>query len=271
MRSRYLLLALVVAASTQLAGSCGRPASDIKLLAPGPGDVTTFSFSVTFEVTPGVFDLGTLAATLNGEPMILTGGPVYTATIETGTSTVDPGFPLQDDNVLRITAQRLNSAVTAKKVRAFKYLPPKARAYELETGDEAKLITGPLAHNRIGDYMLENTVARFAIQDANQRDLHSVGQFGGNIIDAALVGKPGLDSFFELQPSLDIETVVNATSIKVVNDGQDGTAAIIESCQRRPGRHGRHHRVLRARRPDRLHQRLLPGRLGGGLVPALRR
>jgi hypothetical protein len=96
--------------------------------------------------------------------------------------------------------------------------------------DESDLITGPLAHNQAGDLMLENTVARFVVQRANLRDLHSVGQFGGNIIDAALVGKPGLDSFFEVQPTLNIESVVNATSITIVNDGQDGTAAIVRSC-----------------------------------------
>jgi hypothetical protein len=96
--------------------------------------------------------------------------------------------------------------------------------------DESDLITGPLAHNQVGDLMMENTVARFAVQRDSLRDLHSVGQFGGNLIDAALVGKPGLDSFFELQPSLNIESVVNATSSTIVNDGQDGTAAVVRSC-----------------------------------------
>jgi len=87
-----------------------------------------------------------------------------------------------------------------------------------------------LAHGRIGDYLLENGVARFIIQDVAQRDLYSVGAFGGNIIDAELVASPGKDNFLEVQPAMNIETVVNAQSIEIVNDGSDGQAAVIRTC-----------------------------------------
>jgi hypothetical protein len=78
--------------------------------------------------------------------------------------------------------------------------------------------------------LFENDVARFVVQDAPQRDLHSVGQFGGEIIDAELIGREGRDAFLALSTSLNIETVINPTSVVVVNDGEDGTPAILRVC-----------------------------------------
>ena len=123
--------------------------------------------------------------------------------------------------------------------------------------DPADLITGPLADGRIGDYLLANDVARFIIQDAPQRDLYSVGAFGGNIIDAELIGHPGLDNFLEIQPAVQIETVINAQTVEIVNDGADGQAAVIRTL--RAGRRARlrqpvddhrgHRRPARSRPP----------------------
>ena len=103
-----------------------------------------------------------------------------------------------------------------------------ATAHEIVNA--AELITGPLADGRLGDTMMANDLARFVIQKAGVRDMYSVGGFGGNLIDAELVGHPGLDNFLEIQPALNIETVVNATTLEVVNDGTDGGAAIVRTC-----------------------------------------
>lgn len=103
-----------------------------------------------------------------------------------------------------------------------------ATAHEIVNA--AELITGPLADGQLGDTMMANEVARFIIQKPGVRDMYSVGGFGGNIIDAELVGHPGLDNFLEIQPALNIETVVNATTLEVVNDGSDGGAAIVRTC-----------------------------------------
>jgi hypothetical protein len=94
----------------------------------------------------------------------------------------------------------------------------------------AELITGPLADGQVGDYLIENEVARFVIQKPAVRDIYSVGAFGGNIIDAELVGHPGMDNFLEIQPALNIETVVNAQTLEILNDGADGGAAIVRTC-----------------------------------------
>jgi hypothetical protein len=183
--------------------------------------ITSFSFPITIDLGPDA-NPATLTATLNGSPLALSGGPdVFTAT-------VDPGPPLQDTNLLRVEVDVVSSGATRYRERTFEYLPPKARVKQITSSSE--LITGPLGHSRIGDWLLSNSVARFAVQDVAQRDLHSVGQFGGNIIDAELVGREGRDAFFEVQPALNVETVVNAQTVVVVNDGQDGTAAILRTC-----------------------------------------
>lgn len=103
-----------------------------------------------------------------------------------------------------------------------------ADAHEITNAGE--LITGPLADGRVGDTMIQNAHARFVIQQPNVRDMYSVGGFGGNIIDAELVDHPGMDNFLEIQPAINIETVVNATSLEIVNDGSDGGAAIVRTC-----------------------------------------
>ena len=103
---------------------------------------------------------------------------------------------------------------------------------------------GPLAHGKLGDYMLENSDVRFVVQDANQRDLYSVGAFGGNIIDAVRVADPNRDNFLEVQPMLNIETVINAD--------------LDRDRERRSGRHRRDHPDLRARRSARLREPVRP-------------
>ena len=109
--------------------------------------------------------------------------------------------------MLEATATLANGAVKTTGID-FTYEPPKARARRIDDADD--LIEGPLAHGTLGDFLLENAVARFVVQDAPQRDLYSVGQYGGNLIDAELVGRPGRDNFLEVQPMLNLETASSA-------------------------------------------------------------
>lgn len=221
MAKRFLapsLLLLAVALSGPVCPGSGAFDS----ITPENADViTTFSFPITIDLGPDA-NPATLVATLNGAPVALTGGPgVFTAT-------VNPGPPLLDTNLLRVEVDLVSTGSTVFRERTFQYLPPKARAKQITSSSE--LITGPLGHSRIGDWLLANSVARFVVQDVAQRDLHSVGQFGGNLIDAEVVGREGRDAFFEVQPALNVETVVNAQTVEIVNDGQDGTAAIVRTC-----------------------------------------
>jgi len=219
MRVRHLLLGLLAVLPLQLASTC-QPSDDIVIQSPASSLVSNFTFQVQFELV-GAFVPGSLEASLNFTPLSVSGGPVYTAT-------VNAGPPLQDHNVLLLRARRQSDNKFVTRGLAFDYLPPKARAFVIS--DASVLPHGPLAHAKLGDYMLENSDVRIVVQDANQRDLYSVGAFGGNIIDAVRVADPDRDNFLEVQPMLNIETVINAVSIEIVNDGQDGTAAILRTC-----------------------------------------
>ncbi len=229
MRARLSLL-LASVASILLGAPCGN-SHKILISAPDPV-VDTFSFLIEFHVM-GEIEPGSLEVELNQVSILdrVTGGP------EDFTATIDPGSPLRDENHLKIWARRTGDNGNGKgnghgKIvanRHFDYLPPgKARARRIE--DPEDLIRGPLGHSKIDDFLLENGTARFAIQDVGQRELYSVGQYGGNLIDAELVGRPDKDNFLEVQAGLNIETVINAQSVEIVNDGQDGTAAVIRIC-----------------------------------------
>lgn len=224
MTSRRLLVLLCSALLLQLGASCST-LFKIVISEPTPSStVDTYSFDIAFDVGAAL-DPASLTVELNGVSILdrFSGGPAHY------TATIDPGAPLRDQNQLKITADKKASPGKVGKTVNFDYLPPgKARAVEID--DPAQLIRGPLAHSKLGDWLLENGDARFVIQDVGQRELYSVGQFGGNIIDAELVGNPGKDNWLEIQPSLNIESVVNAQTVEVVNDGQDGTAAIVRTC-----------------------------------------
>ncbi len=222
MRPATRLLPLLLLLALGVGARCTNPS--FRILAPADGDVVTrFEFEVRVALDPALYDPASLELTLNGEPLAL---------VRTGDewwAKVGPGPPLRDHNQIRARARRQrNPHISVLLDCTFDYLPPKARARRIT--DPGDLITGPLGHSQVGDYLLENDVARYAIQRPGVRDLHSIGQFGGNLIDAELVGRPGRDQFFELQPSVNIETVIHATEVEIVNDGQDGTAAIIRTC-----------------------------------------
>lgn len=212
---------------TMLAIGCGSDdgggggANGITIASPdGSAPVSTFQFDIVVEVDPS-FAPGSLTATLNGAPVVLGGLP------PTLTAAINPGPPLRDDNVLEVTGTDAGGRVHSATQR-FEYLPPKARAHRIDDPDD--LIRGPLADGAVGDYLLANDTARFVIQDVRKRDIYSVGAFGGNLIDLELVDRPGTDNFLEVQPGVNLETVINAQSIEIVNDGQDGLAAVIRTC-----------------------------------------
>jgi hypothetical protein len=215
MRSSSLGLALLFS-SLALLSACSR---QLVVLDPAPGSIVkTPSFDVRIRISD--LDPATVQVKLNDQPI------PFTVVAGIATAHIDPGPPLRDENLLLVTARAKRAPRLAGSF--FLYLPPKARAHRITRTSE--LMKGPLAQGRIGDWLIENDVARFIVQDAGKRDLHSIGEFGGNLIDAELVGHPGLENFQELQPAVNIETVINAQTIEVVNDGEDGTPAILRSC-----------------------------------------
>jgi hypothetical protein len=222
-RNWLVCLALCCAAAGCDSDSFGDAPPDdaVSVVAPADGaTVATFGFAIEVGADPEVDPLSVVAL-LNGVALPLT--PVAGGF----TAAVDPGPPLRDDNEI-VVRGRTTTGADVEARSSFLYLPPKARVRRVAAPGD--LITGPLAHGRVGDFLLENDVARFIVQDAPRRDLANVGTYGGNLIDAELRNRPGNDNFLEIQPMVNVETVINAQSAEIVNDGQDGTAAILRTC-----------------------------------------
>ena len=213
MRAQFVLIGLAIA--TLVAG-CGSDDDDKR-----PTPTRTATAAAATATRTGVPATPTATAVV-APTRTATSAPTNTTAPSTHTSTEAPtATPTEPPTASATPSSTATATVTATT-------PPRAVARRIT--DEADLISGPLADGRVGDYLLANDVARFIIQDAPQRDLYSVGAFGGNIIDVELIGHPGLDNFLEIQPAVQIETVINAQSVEIVNDGADGQAAVIRTC-----------------------------------------
>ena len=222
MRSLHLLASLLVASLWSLAFTCS-PATKIVIDSPTVlQQISSCSVQLDFRLV-GAFS-SPPTVTLNFSPLAV---PVVEGPPGTFTATIGPEDGLQDDNLVLVSADRASDGLTLTQGASFSHTPT-ASAYQIT--NPADLLTGPLAHSRVGDFMLQSCVARFVVQDGNQRDLYSVGAYGGNLIDAERIGTPGVESFLETQPMVNIETVLNATSVVVWNDGSDGNPAVVRAC-----------------------------------------
>ena len=222
-RNRLWLPSLVVVGLLASGMQCGEQPL-LQIVAPADGSTVASCGAEIRVAALGTSDPSTLEATLNGEPLAL--APSHGRFFEAAVS----ADALGASNTLVVTVgdRRKKKGGTSTATATFAYAPPGPSARRIETADD--LVGGPLAQGKLGDWLLENCSARFVIQDAGQRDLHSVGQYGGNVIDAELVGRPNRDEFFEVQPSLNVETVINAQSVEIVNDGANGAPAVVRSC-----------------------------------------
>ncbi len=93
------------------------------------------------------------------------------------------------------------------------------------------LIDGPLSRGRVGDFLLANSEIQVVIQDV-QRNLFTVGTYGGHILDADLVratGDPERDSFEEWAFGINAENTAHYTSVSIINDGSNGQPAVIRA------------------------------------------
>lgn len=100
------------------------------------------------------------------------------------------------------------------------------RARTLACVDE--LPTGEMAAARVGDFVLENAVARFVVRAGPDGEA-IVGLVGGNVIDAVRVGpggkQLGVDGLREWVPIVAMY-LVSPDKIEVASDGSDGTAVV---------------------------------------------
>ena len=109
-----------------------------------------------------------------------------------------------------------------------------ARSEGFRITERSQLIGGPTALGEVGDYMLQNDQIRIIVQDKTFN--RGSGVFGGSLIDADLrhandiggpLGGQGNDTFGEMFPAFFLE-MIDPESVKVIADGKDGGAAIIE-------------------------------------------
>jgi hypothetical protein len=218
-----LLFVLVALGLFQMAPACAPVGITVE--SPTPAQrFETFSFEILFTLGEE-FDPDSLAVEINQVSILdrVSGGPT------SFTATIAPGAPLRGFNRLTVRADRSDGQGQAVRMVPFSY-SPRGKAIAKRIRKDKDRIRGPLGHSKKDDWLLKNDVARFAIQDVGQRELYSVGQYGGNLIDAERVDNPGMDNFLELQPGVNIETVINAQTVEIVNDGHDGTAAILRTC-----------------------------------------
>ena len=97
--------------------------------------------------------------------------------------------------------------------------------------DAQDLIEGPLSRGRLGDYLLANSEIQVVIQDI-QRNIFSVGQFGGQILDADLVrvpSDPERDNFEEWAVGINLENTGHYAKVNIINDGSNGQPAVIRA------------------------------------------
>lgn len=199
------------------------PVATITITSPTPlSQISACEVNVSFKLV-GAFT-GPPSVTLNFAPLSV---PLVQSPPGTYTATLAAGDGLTASNILLVQATRISDNVQLTQGVSFSYVPV-ASARVITNASE--LISGPLGHSRIGDYLLESCEARFVVQAPAQRDLYSVGQFGGNLIDAEVKGHPGLDNFLEIAPMVNVETVVNPQTAVIVNDGADGNPAIVRTC-----------------------------------------
>ncbi|MCO4760314.1 MAG: PHP domain-containing protein [Myxococcales bacterium] len=109
--------------------------------------------------------------------------------------------------------------------------PPPVKAGQVRARKlacKADLPTGIMASARIGDLVLENSMARFVIRAGAEGEA-IIGLVGGNVIDAVALDKDGqqtgTDSLREWVPTVAFH-LVQPTKLEIAADGSDGAARV---------------------------------------------
>lgn len=92
--------------------------------------------------------------------------------------------------------------------------------------DEQALFGGIAAEGQVGDFKIYNDRVAFIIQSRRQGSYMST--YGGNVIDADIIRDDGIgrDLVIEWAPNLGFGRFVDPTSVRLADDGRDGTACV---------------------------------------------
>ena len=96
--------------------------------------------------------------------------------------------------------------------------------------NEAALFGGVSAEGQIGDFKIYNSRVQFIIEAAGES--YNYVEYGGSLIDADIVrpaGQLGQDIIDDSSTMVGLGRMFNAEKVEVINDGSDGTAAIIRA------------------------------------------
>lgn len=105
-----------------------------------------------------------------------------------------------------------------------------AGALVRETSEPYELIDGPEARAQLGDYRIYNGRIQVLISKLG-RYFDYIHTYGGHPIDADLTREPWeqeRDGFGIVAPAINIESSDNPQSLRIIQDGRDGKAAILE-------------------------------------------
>lgn len=93
--------------------------------------------------------------------------------------------------------------------------------------DSSELVGGPAATGLVGDFFIRNSKVRFVIQ--NEMRSIAVSPWGGNVVDATLVGSEGTDSLGEVSMVYKAGRTCAHSSVEVLLDGSGGGPAVIRA------------------------------------------
>ena len=96
--------------------------------------------------------------------------------------------------------------------------------------DEEALFGGVAAEAKAGDFKIYNDRAQFIIQAAGES--YNYVEYGGSLIDADIVrpaGQIGQDLIDDASTMIGLGRMFNADTVEIINDGSDGSAAIIRA------------------------------------------
>jgi len=146
MRGRLPLIAWIVALLPLMAFTC-QPVPTITIHSPVVlEEIASCEVEVNFQLV-GAF-VGEPVVTLNFSALSV---PLVESTPGTFSATLGPDDGLSANNILLVSATRMDDGESLTQGVSFGYSP---NALARVITDPADLITGPLGHSRIGDYLL---------------------------------------------------------------------------------------------------------------------
>ena len=103
---------------------------------------------------------------------------------------------------------------------------PGAPSAYARVAEAADLFEGRNAGGQTGDFIIGNDRVRYIIERAGRRGA-GLTPFGGNLIDAQSMDRPGVEELMKVIPLINLGLTGQFDEVRVLEDGSDGGAAVI--------------------------------------------